>query len=100
MIGLGGRLQPRQSLTPEVVEELAQLGETFRSDPVQAPGAVAAFVDQPGAFQHPQVLRDGGAGNVEVRRNGTRAQLVVANEPQDVTASGLGQRPYCFHANT
>src|SRR4030095_15724182 len=51
VIGLGSRLQTRQALTPEVVEELAQLGETFRADSVQAPGAIAAFVEQPGVLE-------------------------------------------------
>ncbi len=101
MIGFGGRLQAREALTPEVVEELAQLGETLRADAVQPPGAVASFVEQPGVLEHPEVLRDRGAGHVEMRCDRARAQLVVADKAQDVTASGLGQGP-CggFHATT
>src|SRR4030095_7089633 len=58
---LGRRLQARQPLAPEVVEELAQFREALRADAVQAAGAVASLVEQPGVLEHPEVLRDGGA---------------------------------------
>ena len=96
VVGFGRRLESRQSLAPELVEELAQLGETFGADAVQAPGAVAALIEQSGVLEDAEVLRDRGTGDVEVRRDRARAQLVVADEMQDVTASGLGQCPRCF----
>ena len=78
------RLEPR---VPELLEERPQLGEPLGTGTVQAPRAVASFVHEPGLLQHRQMLRDRWTCDVEVRRDLTRGELVVANEPQDRPAA-------------
>src|SRR4029079_17869746 len=79
------RLEPR---VPELLQELAQLGEALGSSAVEPPGAVASFVHEPGLLQQRQMLRDRRARHVEVRRDLAGRELAVAHEPQDRAAAG------------
>lgn len=98
MVGLGCRLESRESLAPHLVQVVPDLRESFGSDAIHAPGAVASLVEQPGILQHPQVLGDRGPGHVEVRGDPTGAELIVSNETQDLAPPRLRQRPYgLFH---
>jgi hypothetical protein len=83
--------QHLESLVPELPEELTQAAESLRPGAVQTAGAVAPLEQQSRLAQHPQVLRDGGPGDVaEVRGYRSGRQLGVANESQDLAAVGLG----------
>src|SRR5688572_5754703 len=77
------RLEP---LVPELLEELPDRLEALRADPVEAPRAVAPLVHEPRLLQDGQVLRHSRPGDVEVRRDLARGELVVTDERQDQAA--------------
>src|SRR5919198_432774 len=56
-----------QPHVPELLEELLELGETFRTCPIQASRAVSSLAHEPRLLQDVQMLRDRGPGDVEVR---------------------------------
>src|SRR5712691_2141667 len=88
-----------QSHVPELLEELLELGEPFRTCSVKAPRAVPSLAHEPRLLQDVQVLGDRGPRDVEVRRDLAGAQLVVADEREDLTAPGRGDRFQCgLHA--
>src|SRR5215467_6098247 len=66
MVRLGRRLEAREPFAPEVVEEGAQLGEPLRTDSIQAPRAIPTLGEEARVLQHAEMLRDRGAGHVEV----------------------------------
>src|SRR5262249_36017917 len=86
------RLKP---LVPESLEELPQLGEPFAARLVQAPGAVPPFVHETRPLQNGEVLRDRGAGDVEVRRDLAGRELPVADQHEDLSPPRLGNRLEC-----
>jgi hypothetical protein len=79
-----------QPVAPEVFEEGLQVGQAFGARPVEAPGAVASFVHEPGLLQDGQMLRDRGPRDVEVRGDLAGGELVVPDEPEDLPAARLG----------
>jgi hypothetical protein len=80
-----------EAIAPELVKEGAQLRQAFGARAVQAPGALAALGHEPGLLEHADVLRDGRARDVEVRRDLPGGELAVADEGQDVAAARLGE---------
>src|SRR5947208_17192056 len=58
-----------QPHVPELFEELLELGEPFRTCPVQAPRAVPSLAHEPRLLQHVQMLRDRRSCDVEVGRD-------------------------------
>jgi hypothetical protein len=71
----GGVLQSAQPHIPERFKERAQLGQTFRSSNVEAPGSFAPFKHKAGVFEHPKVLRYGRSSDVEARGNLARREF-------------------------
>src|SRR3954451_21574576 len=88
-------LECLESHIPELLEEVLELGEPFGTDAVEPPGPVASLVHEPRLLQDVQVLRDRGPGDVEVRRYLTGAQLVVADESEDLAAPRRRDRLEC-----
>src|SRR6266568_4516628 len=78
---------------PELLEEVLELGEPFGTYAVQASGAVASLAHEPRLLQDVQVLGDRRPRDVEVRCDLAGAQLVVADEPEDLAPPGRGD---CF----
>src|ERR687887_913884 len=84
---------------PELLEEFLEFHEAFGACPVQAPGAVASLAHEPRLLQDVQMLGDGRPRHVEVGRDLAGAQLLVANEGQDLSPAWRGnclQR--CLHS--
>ena len=82
---LGGRtvgvhsVTVRAALRPRSRRRTRAARRARRARAVVAARSLAALGDEPRAAQHPQVLRDGGAGDVgEAARDGARGQLLVA----------------------
>src|SRR5215210_7148375 len=71
------RLEP---LVPELLEELPDRLEALRARPVEAPRAVAPLVHQSRLLQDGQMLRHRRPRDVEMRRDLTRGELVLADE--------------------
>src|SRR5712691_1062941 len=78
---------------PELLEEVLELGEPFGTCSVQAPRAVASLAHEPRLLQNVQVLGDRGPRDVEVRRDLPGAELVVADERENLPPPGRGD---CF----
>src|SRR6266545_2171354 len=78
---------------PELLEEVLQLGEPFRTCPVQASRAVASLAHEPRLLQDVQVLGDRRPRDVEVGCDLPGAELVVADERENLPAPGRGD---CF----
>src|SRR3712207_2944579 len=51
---------------------------------IEAAGALAPLVDEPGRLEHCQVLGDGRPGHVEPRRDVAGGQLAVPHEAEDL----------------
>src|SRR6266568_9381010 len=79
-----------QADLPELLEEVLELGEPLGTCPVQASGAVASLAHEPRLLQDVQVLGDRRSAHVEMRRDLAGAELVVADEGQDLAAPGSG----------
>jgi hypothetical protein len=94
LLQLGGQLQPLETICPELVDELAEAREPLWASAVEAPDPVTALVHQSGMPQHGQVLGDGGTGDLEVRRDLARAQLVIPYEPENLASARLGDRAH------
>jgi hypothetical protein len=84
------------------VQPRAQQLKAGRVQPVQALAAAPRFLHEAGFPQHPQLLRDGGAGHVEARREVGDAHLALVGElrdecpPSGIAESGehqVGGRP-------
>src|SRR5829696_9087902 len=75
---------------PELLQEVLELDEPFRTCPVQAPGAVASLVHEPRLLQNVQVLGDRRPRHVEMRRDLACAQLVVTDEREDAAPRRCG----------
>ncbi len=58
--------EPEQACVPEVVQEGPQLGQPFRAGPVQPARALPALCHEPGAHEHPEMLRDRRPRDLEV----------------------------------
>jgi hypothetical protein len=100
LIPFDGVLEAHQPVAPQLVEELAHLGETIRIELVEAPRAVTPFRDEPGLLEDAQVLGDRRTADVEVFGDLADAALVVSDEAQDLPSAREGQGPGCvFHAN-
>src|SRR5438309_11102766 len=82
-----------QADVPELLEELLELGEALGTNPVQASGAVASLAHEPRLLQDVQVLGDRRSRHVEMRRDLARAQLVSADEGEDLATPRSGD---CF----
>src|SRR3989442_11905570 len=90
-----------EPFVPELLEVRLELGESLRSRPVEALGAVASLAHQPSLLQDIQMLRDRRPGHVEVRRDLTRGELPVANEREDPAPVGRCDRLQCgLHARS
>jgi hypothetical protein len=75
---------------PELLEEVLELGEPFRTCSIQASRAVASLVHEPRLLQDVQVLGDRGPRNVEMGCDLAGAQLVVADELEDLPPPWCG----------
>src|SRR6266508_5877301 len=85
---------------PELLEEVLELGEPFGTCPVQPPGAVASLAHEPRLLQDVQVLGDRRPRDVEVRRDLPGAELVVADECENLPPPGRGNCFECgLHGN-
>src|SRR6266487_2209190 len=73
---------------PEFLEEVPELAEPFGTCPVEASGAVASLAHEPRLLEDVQVLGDRRPGHVEMRRDLAGAELVVADEGQDLAPPG------------
>src|SRR3989442_15446764 len=80
---------------PELLEEVLELGEPFGTRPVKAPGAVASLAHEPRLLQDVQMLGDRRPRHVEVGRDLAGAELVVADEGQDLAPPGRCDRFEC-----
>src|SRR5712691_3044245 len=69
---------------PELLEEVLELGKPFGTCSVQAPRAVASLAHEPRLLQDVQVLGDRRPRHVEVGCDLAGAQLVVADECEDL----------------
>src|SRR5436190_13796454 len=58
-----------QAHVPELLEELLEFGEPFRTCSVQAPRAVPSLAHEPRLLEDVQMLRNRRPGDVEVRRH-------------------------------
>src|SRR3954451_17202498 len=83
-------LEGVEAVVPECVQERPDALEPLGSRPVQALGAVASLVHEPGLLQDGEVLRHRRPGHVEVRRDLAGRQLRVADEGEDLPAPGRG----------
>src|SRR5437660_6080494 len=77
---------------PELLQEVLELGEPVGTYSVQAPRAVASLAHEPRLLQDVQMLGDRRPRDVEVGRDLAGAQLLVANEPEDLTPPRRGDR--------
>src|SRR5258708_4101725 len=93
LLALGSLAQQIQPFVPQAFEEAPQVGQALGPGPVEPSGAGAPLADQPRVLENSQVLRHSRAGHVEMRGDRPRRQLLVTNQPQDVSPSGLGYRP-------
>src|SRR3954463_15495689 len=85
---------------PELLQEVLELPEPFGTCPVQAPGAVASLAHEPRLLQDVQMLGDRWPRHVEVRCDLARAELVVADESEDLAPPRRGDRFQCgLHGN-
>jgi hypothetical protein len=84
-------LEANQTVTPQLVEELAHLREPIRIELIEAPRAIASFRDEPGVLQNAEVLGDRRPADVEVLRDLAHAALIVTDEAQDLPASREGE---------
>src|SRR6266487_6883324 len=75
-----------ESHVPELLEEILELGEPLGTYAVQASGAVASLAHEPRLLQDVQVLGDRRPRDVEVGCDLAGAQLVVADEREDLAA--------------
>src|ERR1700675_2228283 len=71
---------------PELLEEVLELCEPFGTCSVQAPRAVASLAHEPRLLQDVQVLGYRWPRDVEVGCDLAGAQLVVADEREDLAA--------------
>ena len=78
-------------LIPEALEVRAQFKKPFRSRPVEPLRTVATFTDQPGVFEHPEVLRDGGTADAEIRGDAPGVQFAFGHQREDGATVRLGQ---------
>jgi hypothetical protein len=92
LLQLGGQLQPLEPICPETVHELPQSGETLGPGPVEPARPLSPFAQQAGSAQHRQVLGDRGPRDIEVGGNLAGAQLLVADQGQDLATPRLGDR--------
>src|SRR5437667_7556172 len=90
VVGFDLALEDLEVLAPEVVQERAQLGQTLGPRSIDASGAVSALTHEAGIAQVPQVLGDGLAGDVEVRRDLNRRPRPGADDTQAPGAPRLG----------
>src|SRR5207247_8463139 len=85
-------------ISPEVVEERAQLDQPLGADAVDPASTVTTLAHQPSAVQDAQVLRDRLPGDVEVRGDPPGGHLLVADQSQDLLSSRLDYGlDYCLH---
>src|SRR6476660_8426177 len=84
---------------PELLEEVLELGKPFGTCSVQAPRAVASLAHEPRLLQDVQVLVDRRPRDVEVGRDLPGAELVVADEREDLPPPRRGDCLECgLHA--
>src|SRR2546421_9569925 len=69
---------------PELLEEVLELGEPLGTYAVEASGAVASLAHEPRLLQDVQVLGDRRPSHVEMRCDLAGAELLVANESEDL----------------
>src|SRR6266550_1152335 len=75
LIELRRQFEALEPVSPEVIEEFAQLGHSLWPGAIKAAGSVAPLVQQAGVAQHRDVLGDCRAGDVEARGDLSGAQL-------------------------
>src|SRR5439155_14084066 len=75
VVGLNLELEDLEVLAPEVVQERAQLGQTLGPSSIDASRPFSTLTDETGIPQVPQVLRDGLAGDIEMRGDLTSGQF-------------------------
>src|SRR4051794_22531518 len=80
---------------PELLEEVLELGKPFGTCSVHAPRAVASLAHEPRLLQDVQVLGDRRPRDVEVGRDLAGAQLVVADESEDLPPPRRGDGFEC-----
>src|SRR3989442_1877192 len=80
---------------PELLQEVLELGEPFGTCSVQAPRAVPSLAHEPRLLQNVQVLGDRGPRDVEVRCDLPGAELVVADERENLPPPGRGDCLEC-----
>ena len=106
LLSFGFPFERIEARVPELLQELPQLGQSLGTRAVEAPGAVAPFVHEPGLLQQRQVLRDRRTRHVEVRRDLAGRELSVADELQDLPAArpaiafSAVSMPLCKHILT
>jgi hypothetical protein len=86
-------LEANQTVTPQLVEELAHLREPIRIELIEAPRAVPSFRDEAGVLQNPEMLGDRRPADVEVLSDLAHAALIVTDEAQDLPAAREGEGP-------
>src|SRR5687768_1258835 len=62
---LGGELQPREAVGPELAEEVLEVGHALGAGAVEPAGALAPLAEEAGVLEHGEMLGDGRAGDVE-----------------------------------
>src|ERR1700689_2276046 len=88
-------LEAIEGLLPEtaiVFEPIRRVLERSRGEPAWTPLRLAAALDQPGALQHFEVLRDGGHAHLERLGQLGHRRLARTEAGEDRAAGGIGQR--------
>lgn len=68
------------------------LAQRRREEPAAPLAPLQAALDQARALEHTEMLRDGGQGDVERRREFERGRLAQREPRQDAAPRGVGQR--------
>ena len=80
----GSHLQLLETVIPQALEVLAQLGEPLGARAIEALRAGAALRDQAGDLEHAQVLRHAGSRDREMLGDAPGGHLGAGDDPQDV----------------
>src|SRR6476659_2646616 len=80
LLELRGQLQPLESVGPETIQEVTQLGEALGPGAVEAARAFAPLGQQAGPAQHRQMLGYRRSRDVEMRGDLAGAQLAIPDQ--------------------
>ena len=89
---LGRGLEAGELSVPERGEVRAELLERATARAIDAATTIPAERDETGVLEDPQVLRDRGPRDVEVRGDLADGPLLVPDETEDLPSSRLGDR--------